>query len=101
MYFFKQRSAGKNFYKSQHASQVILWDRKSLPGVWYQTLQRQFTMSYPTGSGSVNHIMIRLADLPQRAVLHVLSVNHKNKDWLFACHANTIYQDSRLWYVFI
>lgn len=75
----------------------MLWDGKSSPGVWYETLRRQFTMSYPTGSYEPIQIMMRLTDLPQLAVLHVLTVNHKNRDWLFACRADVIHKNSRLW----
>ncbi|XP_075231360.1 GPI inositol-deacylase isoform X2 [Lycorma delicatula] len=95
-YHFLNRSAGKCYGTSHHTSQVILWDHKSPPGEWFETLRTQYTMFYPTGSSESVHIMIRLTDLPQREVLHVLLVNHRNKDWLFACRASAVYKESRL-----
>ncbi|RZF49031.1 hypothetical protein LSTR_LSTR011393 [Laodelphax striatellus] len=88
-YHMLNRSAGKDLDTSHHADKVLLWDGVSKAGAWPQNTAGRTTASYPTGVAETTNHLLALDDLSQGSILDVLTVNHRNKDWLFACKAGT------------
>ncbi|XP_022198883.2 GPI inositol-deacylase isoform X2 [Nilaparvata lugens] len=87
-YHLISRTAGKSLSTSQHPEKVQLWDGVSRPGAWLKVTDKQQTVAHPGGVNQPTHHIIPLYELrQQRSLLDVLSVNHRNKDWLFACKA--------------
>lgn len=72
---------------------------------WIEPLPRQLSISGnidPNGNDRLQkpkNVMIRLVDHPQHSILAVEAINHQDGDWVFACQANVIERDTRVWLV--
>jgi hypothetical protein len=66
-------------------------------GYWKESIQRQFTFHEPNGVFTETYIMIRLLDDPKHEMLAVEAVNNNDKDWVFACIADAVDNNVRMW----
>lgn len=91
--FFLQRNFGKR------ASATIFpkdsyFDREA---EWREFLRRQFSVVEPRLGRSV-FVMIRLmASDPKHEMLAMEAVGLETRDWVFACIADVVYREVRMW----
>ena len=74
-----------------------MWNGKTFPGLWKEILLRQYTVFETDGVSMVTHIMVRIYDTPQYEKMAISALNHEGKDWIFACKADNIYDNMRVW----
>jgi hypothetical protein len=93
MFCSVQRTAGKSFFTSFHPHTVYFNSNAE----WKENIQRQFTFREANGIFTETHIMIRLLDDVKHEMLMAEAINVDDKDWVFACVANTVLNGVRMW----
>ena len=88
-----QRTAGKRFATSFHPHTVYF----DYNAVWKENIQRQFTFREPNGIVTETHVMIRLLDDVKHEMLAVEAINVNDKNWVFACVADVVRSEVRMW----
>lgn len=68
-------------------------------GEWIEYLPRQYTVELTNGVRQPQWYMVRVTNLPMHEILSVMAVNLELTNWIYACSANEIKGQSRVWYV--
>ncbi|XP_018322176.1 GPI inositol-deacylase [Agrilus planipennis] len=63
---------------------------------WIEKLGRQYTINLPRGTRHLHWYMIRLLDQPKHEALTLIAVNLEVTDWVFACPAIFVKNQSRV-----
>uniref|UniRef100_A0A1B6CQG4 GPI inositol-deacylase n=1 Tax=Clastoptera arizonana TaxID=38151 RepID=A0A1B6CQG4_9HEMI len=96
-YHLVDRSAGKQYSTSQHPSKIVFWNSKSHPGDWIEPLNKQMSIEKPFGVNRATYYMLRIVEQNKHQILSISAYNHKGRDWIFACNANSVFDNMRLW----
>ncbi|XP_014242271.1 GPI inositol-deacylase isoform X2 [Cimex lectularius] len=91
-YHFLERSGSKRFHSARYPSEVILYNNK-MQHSWIPMVGSHMTW-FEKYVDKTTHITVSLATAAD--TLAVLTENHENRDWIFACVVDTTVNRMRI-----
>lgn len=93
-YVFFQNSGIQARYFKQYNNELVSIDNR---GDWIEPLNRQYTFKFPENIKYPKWYMIRFLNQPKHEFLTAVAVNLEQTNWVYACTASYVRNQSRIW----